>query len=126
MGVLALCGMVAAPGWAGVSKTGDIKDDGSSFYAGYNDNSTGTLTIDAGSVFSRRDGDLGFAMGSTGTAIITGAGSTWTNSGSLCVGCSGSGTLRVEAGGQVSESTAWLGYQSGSMGAAVITGAGSK
>jgi len=42
---------IGLTGWAGVSTTGDTKDDGSTFSAGYNANTTGGLTIDAGSVF---------------------------------------------------------------------------
>ena len=56
---------------------------------------------------------------------MTGAGSTWTNSGDLYVGCSGSGTLNIEAGGQVSNFYGYLGYNSGSTGTVTVTGTGS-
>ena len=105
MGVLSVVGLVATAGWAGVSTTGDTKDDGSVFYAGYNSDTTGGLTIDAGSVFNRGDGYLGYSSGSMGTAVVTGAGSTWTNSGVLYVGRDGSGALTVSDGGIVSANT---------------------
>ncbi len=42
-------------------------------------------------------------------ATVTGAGSKWTNSGTLYVGHSGSGELTIEAGGQVSNTNGYLG-----------------
>ena len=54
LAIVAVSWMSAAPGLAGVIFTGDTKDGGTSgsiFYAGYNDNATGGLTIDAGSTF---------------------------------------------------------------------------
>ena len=43
--------------------------------------------------------------GSTGAATVDGAGSTWTNSGALYVGNSGTGTLTIRNGGGVSAPT---------------------
>src|SRR5262245_50284791 len=68
-------------------------------------NGAGTLTVNAGSGLTSRDGTLGVNAGSTGTATITGAGSKWTNGPQFYVGYYGSGSLRVEAGGLVSSST---------------------
>ena len=69
---------------------------------------------------------LGYNSGSTGTATVTGAGSTWTNY-YLEVGYSGSGIMNVEAGGQISNygySYCDLGSNSGSTGTVTITGTG--
>ncbi|HUS93276.1 MAG TPA: PEP-CTERM sorting domain-containing protein [Phycisphaerae bacterium] len=85
----------------------------------------GTLTIEAGGQVSNSFGYLGYESGCTGTATVTAAGSTWTNSGGLWVGRDGSGTLTIEAGGQVSNTYGYLGYSSGSTGTATVTGAGS-
>ena len=85
----------------------------------------GTLNIEAGGQVSSNYGYLGLYSGSTGTATVTGTGSTWTNGGRLYVGTSGSGTLNVEAGGQVSNTDGYLGYNSGSTGTATVTGTGS-
>ena len=54
-----------------------------------------------GGAVSNTNGYLGRSSGSTGVAIITGAGSRWTNSGSLYVGYDRYGTLTVAEGGQV-------------------------
>jgi T5SS/PEP-CTERM-associated repeat protein len=96
----------------------------SSLGAGYK--GLGSLTIADGVEVSSFTGYLGYRAGSTGTATITGGGSSWTNRSSLDVGFHGSGALRVEAGGQVSSIYATVGYNSGATGMAAITGAGSK
>lgn len=92
--------------------------------AGYRGN--GSLTIAEGVAITSSEGFLGYRSGSSGTATVTGAGSTWINSSDLYVGRNGTGTLRVEAGGQLSNSIGYLGYSSGSSGIVTITGAGSK
>ena len=40
-------------------------------------------------------GGLGIYTGSTGTVTVDGVGSSWTNSGDLSVGNSGTGTLTI-------------------------------
>ena len=87
--------------------------------------STGAVTVNGGSDLLSRDGYLGYTSGSTGTATVTGSGSTW-NSSRLHVGSFGTGTLNIEAGGQVSNSDGYLGFSSGSTGTAAVTGTGSK
>jgi len=104
LAILALS-WAAAPALAGVTFTGDTTDNASYFAAGSNPNTTGGLVIDAGSVFDRPAGYLGLADGSTGTAIVTGAGSKWTNSVELKVGPLGTGMLTVSNGGSVSANT---------------------
>ncbi len=91
--------------------------------AGYK--GTGTLRIADGLAVASTLGYLGYWSGSTGTATVTGDGSTWTNAGNLYVGYNGSGTLNIEAGGQVGNTRAYLGYSSGSTGIATVTGDGS-
>ena len=89
---------------------------------------TGTLRIADGLVVSSSGGFFGFRSGSTGTATVTGAGSKWTNSGSLYVGYSGLGSLSILAGGQVVNSTSgynYVGYSDGSSGAVTVSGTGS-
>jgi len=123
-----------------------------SSYLGHNSGSTGTVTVTGagstwtndyglnvglfgngelnveagGQVSSSRVSFLGYLSGSTGTATVTGAGSTWTSSGDFFVGYAGNGTLNIEAGGQVSSSPgAGIGERSGSTGTVTVTGAGS-
>ena len=56
----------------------------------------GTLIITNGGAVGNSDGYIGNNAGSTGTATVDGAGSTWTNNGSLFVGKSGNGSLDHE------------------------------
>jgi T5SS/PEP-CTERM-associated repeat protein len=67
---------------------------------------SGAVRVEAGgqvSLTSSVEGsNLGYTVGSTGTATVTGAGSKWTNNFGLFVGNAGSGALTVTAGGLVS------------------------
>jgi fibronectin-binding autotransporter adhesin len=89
---------------------------------------SGTLNIEAGGQMNSIGVYLGYQAGSTGTALITGTGSTWSDgdlNALLNIGYYGSGTLNIEDGGQLSSGTVYLGYQAGSTGTALITGTGS-
>lgn len=86
---------------------------------------SGTLGTFGSVTVPRGWGFLGLNVGSTGVAAVTGAGSTWTNSGALNVGYFGTGILNVEDGGSVSNTSANLGIVSGSTGAVTVTGVGS-
>ncbi|HRO97746.1 MAG TPA: PEP-CTERM sorting domain-containing protein, partial [Ferruginibacter sp.] len=68
---------------------------------------------------------LGFNIGSTGVATVTGANSLWQNSGTLSVGGLGQGTLNIENGGGVISNYSYIGSGSGSTGTATVTGANS-
>jgi T5SS/PEP-CTERM-associated repeat protein len=87
---------------------------------------SGTLRVEAGGEVSNLYGRLGFSVGSTGTATITGTGSTWGSGIDISVGGSGGGALRVEAGGHVNSGTGSLGTYANSTGMATITGVGSN
>jgi T5SS/PEP-CTERM-associated repeat protein len=88
---------------------------------------TGTLRIEAGgSVSNNGNGYLGTFSGSSGTAVVTGDGATWTNRTELQVGSNGSGTLQIEAGGNVSNvGNGYIGTFDGSFGTVTVRGAGS-
>lgn len=86
---------------------------------------TGTLNIEQGGKVTNNIGFLGSAVGSNGTATVTGQGSEWANSGSVIVGSSGTGTLNIEQGGKVTNSAATLGHASGSSGTITVKGTGS-
>ena len=78
----------------------------------------GTLTDFGGFV-----GDL---PGSQGTATVSGAGSTWTNSGTIQVGALGTGALTIENGGTVNSGGGGsIGLSAGSTGSVTVTGPGS-
>ena len=63
---------------------------------------TGALTIQSGGTMNNTLGIIADNAGSIGTAIVDGAGSTWTNSSDFYVGYTGNGTLNIRNGGTVS------------------------
>jgi outer membrane autotransporter protein len=64
---------------------------------------TGTLNITNGGLVSVSGGDsvLGNVAGSSGKALVTGAGSIWDNFGNIVVGNAGTGTLIIQDNGLV-------------------------
>lgn len=86
----------------------------------------GMLAVEAGGLVISAQTRIGDDSGSTGTAVVTGAGSKWTNSSLLSIGYNGAGTLAIDAGGLVSTVSGRLGESSGSTGTATVSGAGSK
>lgn len=83
----------------------------------------GTMGITGGSDVIDKFGYVGFDDGSTGVITVDGSGSTWNND-SLYVGVSGNGTLNITDGGAVSNDDGFLGFFTGS-GAATVDGPGS-
>ena len=69
---------------------------------------------------------LGLNEGSSGSATVTGPGSTWTNSGILNVGYGGTGMLDITNGGVVTNQLGYLGFTAGSSGAVAVNGSGSE
>ncbi|WP_353702013.1 autotransporter domain-containing protein [Bradyrhizobium sp. INPA03-11B] len=75
------------------------------------------LTISNGATASDRNGLIGFNPGATGTVVVTGAGSSWTNTAGVVVGRFGNGTLIVSSGATVSSAGAiQIAEQAGSNG----------
>jgi len=90
------------------------------------DSGAGTLTITGGGqVRSVYESYVGLNPGATGMVAVDGAGSAWTNNGSLFIGFSGAGTLNITNGGQVNNTYGDLGYNLGSAGTVTVDGAGS-
>jgi T5SS/PEP-CTERM-associated repeat protein len=87
----------------------------------------GTLSIqNGGKANTYSDIALGATVGSTGTVTVNGVGSTWTNSGGVDVGYSGTGTLLIQNGAVVSMGTiSTVGRRTGSTGRVTVDGAGS-
>jgi T5SS/PEP-CTERM-associated repeat protein/autotransporter-associated beta strand protein len=72
-------------------------------------------------------GFVGDLPGSRGTATVSGAGSTWTNTGTIVVGGLGTGTLTIQNGGTVNSSGGGsVGLSVGSTGTVTVTGPGSS
>ena len=110
---------------------------------------TGTLTIQNGATATSSGGLIGggawtdtdnlFYTTANGTALLTGAGTSWTNSGTLYVGPSGTGTLTVQDGAIVANTNTVIGggltltFSSGNTytsttgtGTVLVTGSGSS
>ncbi|HUT35191.1 MAG TPA: PEP-CTERM sorting domain-containing protein, partial [Planctomycetota bacterium] len=83
------------------------------------------LSIVGGGDVLNTNGYLGYSGGGNGTATVTGAGSTWTNSGDLYVGRIGWGTLSVQNGGRVESGGGYLGDAGIGVGTATVDGVGS-
>ena len=126
----------ASAAQAAITTTGNVEPgdpsawDGSTLaYIGKT--SDGTVIVNSGSVISPLSTYLGYEPGSTGTATLSGTGSTWDSDRFLIVGYSGSGTLNILDGGVVnnsnhsSSSCGYLGYQTGATGSVNVTGVGS-
>ncbi|QDT01008.1 beta strand repeat-containing protein [Adhaeretor mobilis] len=64
---------------------------------------------------------LGLLAGATGTATVTGPGSTWENSSLLAVGNSGMGVLAIEDGAMVTSTAGTIGVRAGSTGSVTIS-----
>ena len=87
---------------------------------------TGILTIQNGGTVSNVFGAVGNLAGSNGMVIVTGEGSSWTNSGTIVVGGVGKGILTIQNGGTVSSAGGGsVGLNAGSQGTVIVTGAGS-
>ncbi len=77
---------------------------------------TGTLTVQNGGTVSNTSASIANAAGSLGTATVTGAGSTWTGSGSLNIGNSGTGTLTIADGATVTAPNVGIATNAGATG----------
>jgi T5SS/PEP-CTERM-associated repeat protein len=86
----------------------------------------GSLSISDGLVVQSDYGYLGYKSGSTGSATVSGFGSTWTNAHWLKLGSyGGHGVLEITDGGSVSNSDCLVGYRSGDSGVVTVSGADS-
>ncbi|MEO7144586.1 MAG: autotransporter outer membrane beta-barrel domain-containing protein, partial [Bryobacteraceae bacterium] len=65
------------------------------------DSGFGMLTISGGGTVNDWVGNIAAKAGSSGTVLVTGAGSQWNNSVGLAVGFGGPGTLTIQNGGVV-------------------------
>jgi T5SS/PEP-CTERM-associated repeat protein/autotransporter-associated beta strand protein len=85
----------------------------------------GALTIQNGGTMNNTLGIIADNAGSTGTTIVDGAGSSWTNSSDFYVGHNGNATLTITNGGAVSNVVGFVGRYSTSTSTATVDGAGS-
>ena len=83
------------------------------------------LSVSQGAELNSTQGYLGYHVGSSGTATVTGTGSTWNHSQELLVGIDGHGELHITNGGAVSGFYSHIAANAGSTGAVTVDGAGS-
>ncbi len=126
-GYVVVASQAGSSGTVLVGGTGSTWTNNGDLYVGVS--GTGSLSIADGGRVSNALGWLGagnyLAKGS-GTATVSGSGSTWTNNGQLILGFAGTGSMSVSDGGNVSNGNGYLGYYSGDTGRATVSGAGSK
>lgn len=97
---------------------------GGNLYIGYA--GIGTLTIqNGGQVQSYGGNSVGLLNTSTGTVVVTGSGSAWTNSGDIDIGSNGEAALTIADGGVVSNVKGTIANNTGSVGDVTVTGTGS-
>ena len=84
------------------------------------------LTIQTGGTLADSFGTVGNLPGGLGTVTVTGAGSSWSNAGSVVVGGLGTGTLTIQDGGTVNSGGGSVGLSAGSTGTVTVTGPGSS
>ncbi len=89
--------------------------------------SNGSLTIDGGSSLNSFATYLGYTAGVTGSTVIAGSGSTWTNkAGNFFVGEYGIGVVDITNGGTLATNGFYTGHYAGSSGTVHIDGSGSS
>ena len=80
------------------------------------------MTVTGGGNVTDSAGIIAVNPGEVGTVTVSGANSTWTNSGNLYVGFLGTGTLTIQRGGTVSDVTGEIGTVSDSSGTVTVSG----
>ena len=84
---------------------------------------TGMLVIQNGGTLTDQAASIGLQPGSQGTVVVSGSGSSWTNSGLVVVGFFGTGTLTIQNGGVVNSNGGFVGLVG--TGTVRVAGAGS-
>jgi fibronectin-binding autotransporter adhesin len=84
-----------------------------------------TLRLFGGGAVTNSFARIGEVEGNTANASVTGAGSTWTNTGNFAIGNAGIGSLLVESGGTVTNTVGWIGLSGSGAGDVSVNGADS-
>jgi T5SS/PEP-CTERM-associated repeat protein/autotransporter-associated beta strand protein len=85
----------------------------------------GSLTIDGGGALFNAAAYIGELPGSTGTAIVDGPGSSWTQASNFIIGGGGSGALTVRNGGVVRTTAVYVAGDPNGSGSLLVDGQGS-
>src|SRR5271166_3181884 len=99
----------------GSSQTPGV-DGGSLTVGSTSPSPAGTMTVTGGGHVTDSAGFIAVNPGEVGTVTVSGANSTWTNSGNVNVGYNGAGTLTIENGGEVIDSSGIIGLAPSSSG----------
>src|SRR5271165_2433251 len=83
---------------------------------------TGTMMVTGGGNVTDSAGFIALNPGEIGTVTVSGAKSTWTNSGNVFAGYNGTGTLTIQSGGTVTDTFGYIGYNPGSSGNVTVAG----
>lgn len=84
---------------------------GQPLFIGYN--GQGSFELTSGATAGTGDATLGYGAGSSGSASISGSGTSWLIDGNLIVGSSGTGTAAIASGASVSNNDATIGLANG-------------
>jgi T5SS/PEP-CTERM-associated repeat protein len=108
-----------------VSGVGSTWTNSSGLFVG--DGGNGTLNITNGATVSSSHAAISFGLfdDTAGSVTVSGAGSTWTNTGHLLVGIHGNGSLEITNGAAVSNAGGYIGQWGDSTGSVTVSGAGS-
>lgn len=111
-----------------VSNTGTLLNASGSTYIGYKGSGGNNLTIAGGGVFKGTAAFVGYTnSAASNSVLVTGAGSSWTNSGDLNFGRYSSGnSMVVSDGGLVSAANLYMSSLAGGGNAIQVTGLGSR
>jgi len=85
---------------------------------------TGSLLVSNGGAVNDTSGDLGQFAGASGSATVSGTGSTWTNN-FLGIGDAGNGALTISNAGKVTDTIGVIGAVAGSVGHVTVDSVGS-
>lgn len=99
--------------------TGTVSHSGSDLAIGVFLGDVATLNISGTATVTNRTGFLGFDIGSTGNALVSGG--TWTNTDELRVGDFGTGNLTI-TGGNISSTIGNIARSAGSTGTVIMDG----
>ena len=109
-------------GEAMVKGSGSEWTNGKNLYVAYGSTRRCTLKITGGGMVGNDHGYIGFESGSSGEAVVKGAGSEWANTNMLNIGYNGNGKLGVSGGGMASCGFSYIGYSTGSTGLVTVDG----
>ncbi|ARS28892.1 outer membrane transport barrel [Sphingomonas sp. KC8] len=126
-GMFSYAGAMTGTGALTLMGSGDTIFTGHSAIDGATVVRRGTLMIADGGTFSNYRGNIDNFYSDSAAALVTGAGSTWTNTFGLEIGRGDQGALTISNGGTVTVGdTASIGVSNGSNGAVLVNGTGSS